>query len=108
MSKTPQERYDEIKREIIQISESYTRINNMDISIGKMKHINFLHYRLRELIQELKTMKSSDVEISLVYKKMVNQLMLDLGNCKSADYRNNLKKAEQAKGEIVWFVDITL
>ena len=39
MSKTPQERYDEIQKEIIQISESYVRIKQNRINLKTMKQI---------------------------------------------------------------------
>lgn len=95
MSKTAQQRYDEIQKEIWQISESYTltRRNKLlsDLNIYEMRHLEFLHYRLRELVSEMKTFSCEEVEISLIYKKLVNKLMNDISYCVSQEYANELR-----------------
>lgn len=96
MSKTQQERYDEIQKEIWKISESYT-ITTKDKLISElnsyeMRHLEFLHYRLRELVSEMKTFSREEVEISLIYKKLVNKLMNDISYCVSQEYANELRE----------------
>ena len=105
MNKTAQERYDEIKREIIQISESYTlvrqnRQNNFFLEKilenqtrekssrteeprYEQRHMQFLHNRLNDLIHELNDMtKNGEIQIPLLWKDAVNQLRRSLlDNC---------------------------
>ena len=65
MSKTPiegyRERYNEIRREILQISESYVLITGdkliADLNVCETEHMGMLYYELRELVKELKTLK---------------------------------------------------
>ena len=95
MSKTQQERYDEIQKEIWQISESYTIATRnkfiSELTSYEMRHFEFLHYRLRELVSEMKTFSNEEVEISLIYKKLVNKLMNDISYCVSQEYANELR-----------------
>ncbi len=95
MSKTPQERYDEIQKEIWQISESFMIATKnkliSDLTGFDMRHLEFLHYRLGSLIVEMKTL-SHEVKIPLIYKKLVNKLMYDLGCCISQDFANELRE----------------
>ena len=105
MNKTAQERYDEIRREIIQISESYTlvrqnRQNNFFLEKilenqtrekssrteeprYEQRHMQFLHNRLNDLIHELNDMtKNGEIQIPLLWKDAVNQLRRSiLNNC---------------------------
>lgn len=98
MSKIPQERYDEIKREIIQISESYTLIkqNRTNIKDGiklnslvghEQRHMVLLFMRLNDLIKELNSMDAAqEITIPLLYKRVVNGLKNNLiANC-GAEY----------------------
>ena len=101
MSKTPEERFDEIQKEIIEISESYTLTTRnkliSDLNSYEMRHLEFLHYRLRELVSEMKTFSCEEVEISLIYKKLVNKLMNDISYCVSQEYANELRAETKAK-----------
>ena len=87
MSKTPQERFEEIKKEIIQISESYTLIRqnmNKEQPAGyEQRHIQFLQMRLNDLVKELNEMNSKqEIVIPLLYKDAVNKLRRALlDNC---------------------------
>ena len=96
MSKTPQERFDEIQKEIWKISESFmiaTKNKSIsDLTGFDMRHLEILHYRLGILVVEMKTL-SHEVKISLIYKKLVNKLMYDLGCCVSQEYANELREA---------------
>ena len=103
MSKTPIDRYDEIKREIIQISEIYTLIkqNRANIENGmkqvkelnsvvryEQRHMLLLYMRLSDLIKELNSMNAAqEITISLLYKNAVNSLKSNLlENC-GAEYQ---------------------
>lgn len=85
-----------IKHEIWQISESYTLLTKgkyaSDLKQDEMRHLEFLHDRLKDLVLELKAMQ--DYEIPLVYKKMVNNLMFSLGSCVSQDYAETIRWEE--------------
>ena len=100
--KTQQERFDEIKKEIWQISESYIVITKnkfiSDLTSYEMRHFEFLHYRLRELVSEMKTFSKEEVEISLIYKKLVNKLMNDISYCVSQEYANELREKSKKEG----------
>ena len=87
MDKTPQERFVEIKKEIIDISESYTIVRqnmNKEAPVGyEQRHILFLQMRLNELVAELNRMTAKqEIEIPLLYKDTVNKLRRAiLDNC---------------------------
>ena len=105
MSKTAQERFDEIQKEIIQISESYTLIRqnrNTALFLEKMlenqtdekssrtespkyeqRHMQLLQNRLNELVKELNGMNAKgEIQIPLLYKDAVNKLRRALlDNC---------------------------
>ena len=87
MNKTPEERYDEIKKEIIQISESYTMIkqnmNKEQPTTYEQRHMQFLQIRLNELVKELNIMNAKEeIQIPLLYKDAVNKLRRALlDNC---------------------------
>ncbi len=95
MSKTPQERYDEIKNDIIKISESYTLIRqNMkkDQPTGlEQRHIAFLHMRLVDLVQELNSMTVKlEIEIPLIYKTLVNNLRRSMFDNSDRNYKRDI------------------
>ena len=104
MSKTAQERYSEIQKEIWQISESYTSLTKnkliSELNNDEMRHLEFLHYRLRELVGEMKTFSYEEVNISLIYKKLVNKLMYDLSWRVSQEYANELRETTKTKDSI--------
>lgn len=87
MNKTPEERYNEIKKEIIQISESYTLVrqnmNKEQTTAFEQRHMQFLQIRLNELVKELNVMNAKgEIQIPLLYKDAVNKLRRALlDNC---------------------------
>ena len=89
--KTSQERYDEIQKEIWQISDSYTNIIKdkkcLDLNDKEKRHIEFLHFRVNGLIKELNTMNLEDIKIPLVYRSMVNKLRRDMFCLLGSDYK---------------------
>ena len=111
MSKTQQERYDEIKKEIWQISESYTIITKnkltSELNSCEMRHLEFLHYRLRELVGEMKTFSHEEVEIPLIYKKLLNKLINDISYRVSQEYANELRETTRTK-DFVGSINILL
>ena len=97
MSKIPRERYDEIKREIIQISESYTLIkqnmNKEQPTKYEQRHILLLQMRLNDLIKELNSMKAAlEITISLQYKNIVNSLKRSLVENCGGEYQEEIYK----------------
>ena len=96
MSKTPQERYDEIRKEIIQISESYVLITRnkltSDLNTDEIRHMGMLYFELRKLVKELKTMFLHDIEISLIYRQMVNELMYHIKIRTDAEFMKEIRK----------------
>jgi len=101
--KTAQERYDEIRREILQISESYVLITRdkliADLSAYETEHMGMLYYELRELVKELKTLFLHGVEIPMIYRKMVNNLMYNIKLCTDAEIMEEIRKDKT--GEIL-------
>jgi len=100
MSKTPQERYEEIKKEIIQISESYTIVKhgmkNKEHANYEKRHFTLLHIRLIELIKELNSMTAKqEINMSMIYKTMVNGLRRNLFENADKEYK---KEALANKG----------
>ena len=104
MNKSPIDRYNEIKKEIWQISESYSLLLRdkliSELNDREMTHAGFLHFRMRELVTELKQLSDAGVGIPLIYKKLVNKLIRDLSYCVSQDYGNELR----GSGEMVNFL----
>ena len=97
MSKTAQERYDEIKKEIIQISESYTLIkqnmNKEHPTKYEERHFVLLHLELIDLIKELNSLNATgEVSIRLLYKEVVNSLKRNLENSCGASYKEQLDR----------------
>jgi len=97
MSKTAQERYDEIRREIIQISESYTLIKqNMNKEYPtkyEERHFVLLHLELIDLIKELNSLNATgEVPIRLLYKEVVNSLKRNLEENCGASYKEQLDR----------------
>jgi len=100
MSQTPieryRDRYDEIRKEILQISESYVLITRdkliADLSAYETEHMGMLYYELRELVKELKTMFLHDIEIPMIYRKMVNNLMYNIKLCTDAEVMEEIRK----------------
>ena len=95
MIKTPQERYDEIKREIIEISESYVLIKqNMEKDHPtkyEQRHFLLLQMELSGLIEELNLLNvSGEINISLLYKDVVNNLKRVLEDSCSAEHREKI------------------
>ena len=95
MDKTPEERYEEIKREIIQISESYTRVRqnskNEELTKYEQRHITLLHIRMVELVKELNKMSASfKIEIPLIYKTIVNNLKRILYDNSEQKYKRDI------------------
>lgn len=91
------ERLREIKREIWQISESYTKLANgemvFELTSRERKHCAFLHHRLGELANELSGLQYlGKIEISLVYKKMCNELLKNLFCSADKEYQEDVKK----------------
>ena len=83
MDKAPEERFDQIKREIIQISESYVLVRqNMDKedpTAYEKRHFQFLQMRLNDLTKELNQMSAKgEISIPLLYKDAVNKLRRSL------------------------------
>ena len=107
MSKTPiegyRERYNEIRREILQISESYVLITGdkliADLNAYETEHMGMLYYELRELVKELKTLFLHGVEIPMIYRKMVNNLMYNIKLCTDAEIKEEIRKDKT--GEIL-------
>ena len=101
MSKTPEEIYNEIKKEIWQINESYTRItdnrHSYELNPTEKSHCAFLHDRLKELVERLNENKpySDKPGPSLVYKKMVNLLLHRLYYSATEEYRKTVKNDVQ-------------
>ena len=105
MEKAPEERFAEIKREIIEISESYTLIRqnrNTAFFLEKIvenqtgekssrtespkyeqRHMQLLQNRLNELVKELNRMSArGEIQIPILYKDAVNKLRRALlDNC---------------------------
>ena len=105
MNKTARERFTEIKKEILEISESYTlvrqnRQNNfflekiIENQTGEkssrteepryeQRHMQLLHARLNDLIKELNVISAKgEIQIPLLWKDAVNQLRRSiLDNC---------------------------
>ena len=95
MEKTPQERFDEIKEEIIQISESYTLVRqnskNEELAKYEQRHITLLHIRMVELVKELNKMSASfEIEIPLIYKTIVNNLKRVLYDNAEQKYKRDI------------------
>ena len=95
MDKTAQERYEEIKREIIQISESYTLVRqnskNEELTKYEQRHITLLHIRMVELFKELNKMSTSfKIEIPLIYKATVNNLKRVLYDNAEQKYKRDI------------------
>lgn len=93
MSKTPEERYEEIKKEIIQISESYTLVKqgmrNKEHANYEKRHFTLLHIRLIELIKELNTMTAKqEINMPMIYKTLVNALKRSLFENADNEYKN--------------------
>lgn len=102
MDTQAQERFAEIKREIIKISESYTIIrqnrqtnrtleqiqdedfdNDKGSPLYEQRHIQLLQMRLNDLVIELNSMTTTgEIQIPLLYKDVVNKLRRSLlDNC---------------------------
>lgn len=105
MEKTPQERYEEIKKEIWQISESYTNITNgkfyFELKSAEKEHCAFLHFRLNELIKELNELIGGGIKINLVYRKIVNDLNSKLKMCSNKEYVNDFSNDENLTEEVL-------
>ena len=92
MIKTPEERFDEIKKEIIQISESYTLVkqgmkNKEHVNYEK-RHFTLLHIRLIELIKELNSMTAKqEINMPIIYKTLVNALKRSLFENADNEYK---------------------
>ena len=92
MEKTPQERYNEIKKEIIQISESYTLVKqgmkNKEHTNYEKRHFTLLHIRLIELIKELNSMTAKqEINIPMFYKTFVNALKRSIFENADSEYK---------------------
>ena len=100
MSKTPiegyKERYNEIRKEILQISESYVLITRdkliADLSAYETEHMGMLYYELGELVKDLKTLFLHGIEIPMIYRKMVNNLMYNIKLCTDAEIMEQIRK----------------
>ena len=103
--KIPEERFVEIKKEILEISESYTLVRQnrnhafflekiLENQTGEkssrkeepryeQRHMQLLHNRLNDLIKELNVMSAKgEIQIPLLWKDAVNQLRRSLlDNC---------------------------
>lgn len=105
MSKSPEERLNEIKREIWQISESYTNITNgkfyFELKSAQKEHCAFLHFRLNELIKELNELISGGIKINLVYRKIVNNLNSTLKTCLNKEYVNDFSNDKNLIEEVL-------
>ena len=100
MSKTPEERFEEIKKEIVQLSESYTLVKqgmkNKEHTTYEKRHFTLLHIRLIELIKELNSMTAKqEINMPMFYKKMVNCLKRNLYENADNEYK---KEALICKG----------
>ena len=97
MSKTAQERYNELKKEIIKISESYVLIRqNMEKDHStkyEQRHFLLLQMELSALIEELNLLNvSGEIHISLLYKEVVNNLKRVLEDNCSAEHREKIRR----------------
>ena len=54
--------------------------------------MEILYFELRDLIKELKTMFLHDIEIPLIYRKIVNELMYNIKCCTSAEFVKEIRK----------------
>ncbi len=95
MIKAPQERFEEIKKEIIQISESYTLIKqgmkNKEHTNYEKRHFTLLHIRLIELIKELNSMMAKqEIDIPMIYKTFVNSLKRSLYENVDNEYKKEV------------------
>jgi hypothetical protein len=75
-------RYNEIQKEILEISECFMMLKKQGLSPmyngSDANHLKLLFCRLSNLIKELKDISSHGIEIPLVYKKMVNDLFKEM------------------------------
>ena len=97
MRNTAQERYNEIKKEIIKISESYVLIRqNMEKDHStkyEQRHFLLLQMELSGLIEELNLLNvSGEIKISLLYKDVVNNLKRVLEDSCSAEHREKIRR----------------
>ena len=97
-------RVEEIKKEIWQISESYTNLSSgkmyYNLTERERKHCAFLYARLTELIMQLNNVnKSFEIKTNLVYKKMVNNLRDSLWTSTSQEYKDEVLNSEDIKTE---------
>ena len=87
MNITPEERFAEIKKEIIKISESFVLVkqnmNDEKPTLYEQRHIQLLQSRLNDLVTELNDMSAKlQIVIPLLYKDTVNKLRRSLlDNC---------------------------
>lgn len=100
------QRLDEIKREIIKISESFliTKQNKRDngaMTPYEVQHIQFLHFRLKELEKALEEMSIHDIHVPMIYKNMVNTLKSSMYVYLSRDYLTELKEYEKTNNVII-------
>ena len=92
MNKTPEERFEEIKKEIVQISESYTLVKqgmkNKEHTNYEKRHFTLLHIRLIELIKELNSMTAKqEINMPMFYKTLVNSLKRSLFENADNEYK---------------------
>lgn len=105
MNKTAQERYDEIKMEIIKISESYIHIaQNVkdEPKTYETRYFALLHMRLVELIKELNKMSASfQIEIPLMYKTFVNKLRRVLFDYSDQKYKGDITFSKEGNDYLI-------
>ena len=105
MNETAQERFDEIKREIIKISESYTIVmqNAKDgFARYETRYFTLLHMRLVELVVELNKMSASfQIQIPLIYKTMVNELRRSLFDVSDQKYKSNIAFSKEGNDYLI-------
>ena len=92
MIKTPEERFEEIKKEIVQISESYTLVKqgmkNKEHTAYEKRHFTLLHIRLIELIKELNSMTAKqEINMPIFYKALINALKRNLFENADSEYK---------------------
>ena len=89
-------RYEEIQKEILEISECFIAIKKQGLSPfangSESTHLKLLFCRLSNLIKELNNISAHGIEVPLVYKKMVNDLFKDMKKCIPYESREELKE----------------
>ena len=89
-------RYNEIQKEILEISEYFMMLKKQGLSAfsngSESNHLKLLFCRLSNLMKELNDISSHGIEIPLVYKKIVNDLFNEMKTYIPYESRNDLEE----------------